>query len=43
MPYQGRSAPLYDLKEPLSAGVSDRMTRIHFEDAIVRINKAIGT
>ena len=32
-----------ELQKALSAGVSDRMTRIHFEDAIVRINKAIGT
>jgi hypothetical protein len=31
-----------ELQKALSAGVSDRMTRIHFEDALVRIGKAIG-
>lgn len=31
-----------ELQKALSAGVTDRMTRIHFEDAIVRIDKAIG-
>ncbi|HUF25328.1 MAG TPA: zinc-dependent metalloprotease, partial [Vicinamibacterales bacterium] len=32
-----------ELQKALSAGVSDRMTRIHFEDAVVRIDKAIGS
>jgi len=31
-----------ELEAALKAGVSDRMTRIHYEDAIVRIDRAIG-
>ena len=32
-----------ELREALDAGVSDRMTRIHYEDALERIAKAIAS
>ncbi len=32
-----------ELREALDAGVADRMTRIHYEDALERIAKAIGS
>ncbi len=32
-----------EIEQALAAGVKDRMTRIHFDDALVRIRKALGT
>ena len=35
---QGR----YDIEATLEGGVDDRMTRIHLEDALVRLDAALG-
>ena len=35
-------APPWEIEEALAGGVDDRMTRVHLEDALVRIRASIG-